>query len=39
LSGHIASFLIEQPNASNEQIIDWLRENARYRGPERRVGR
>lgn len=38
LSGHIAGFLVEQPEASNEQVIDWLRENARYRGPERRVG-
>ncbi|WP_392890572.1 S8 family serine peptidase [Pseudomonas migulae] len=38
LSGHIAGFLVAQPDASNEQVIDWLRENARYRGPERRVG-
>ena len=37
LSGHIAGFLVAQPDASNEQVIDWLRENARYRGPERRV--
>ena len=38
LSGHIAGFLVSQPEASNEQIIDWLRKNARYRGPERRFG-
>ena len=38
LSGHIASFLVEQPAASNEQVIQWLRENAHYRGPERRFG-
>lgn len=38
LSGHIAGFLAEQPGASNEQVIQWLREHARYRGPERRFG-
>lgn len=38
LSGHIASFLVEQPRASNEQVVHWLQENARYRGPERRTG-
>ncbi|PAU52511.1 S8 family serine peptidase [Pseudomonas sp. PICF141] len=38
LSGHIASFLVENPEASNEQVVEWLRENARYRGPERRSG-
>lgn len=38
LSGHIAAFLVEQPDASNGQVIDWLRQNARYRGPERRLG-
>ncbi|MNG00665.1 Subtilisin [compost metagenome] len=38
LSGHIAGFLAEQPDASNEQVIEWLREHARYRGPERRFG-
>ncbi|SFN94099.1 hypothetical protein SAMN03159304_01447 [Pseudomonas sp. NFACC24-1] len=38
LSGHIASFLIENPEASNEQIVEWLQKNARYHGPERRVG-
>nr|WP_219059837.1 S8 family serine peptidase [Pseudomonas sp. UMAB-08] len=38
LSGHIAAYLAEQPNASNSEIIDWLRAHARYRGPERRVG-
>jgi subtilisin family serine protease len=38
LSGHIAAFLVEQPGASNGQVIDWLRQNARYHGPERRLG-
>lgn len=38
LSGHIAGFLVAQPEASNEQVSDWLRKNARYHGPERRVG-
>ncbi|KPU59930.1 putative subtilisin [Pseudomonas fluorescens] len=38
LSGHIAGFLAEQPGASNAQVIQWLREHARYRGPERRFG-
>ncbi|KAB0489332.1 subtilisin-like serine protease QhpE [Pseudomonas vancouverensis] len=38
LSGHIAGFLLEQPDASNAQILDWLCEHARYRGPERRLG-
>ena len=38
LSGHIAGFLVEQPGASNEQVLEWLREHARYRGPERRFG-
>jgi hypothetical protein len=38
LSGHIAGFLVAHPEASNEQVILWLRENARYRGPERRFG-
>jgi len=38
LSGHIAAFLLEHPEASNQQIIDRLRDNARYRGPERRSG-
>lgn len=38
LSGHIASFLVEQPQASNAQVVHWLQENARYRGPERRSG-
>jgi hypothetical protein len=38
LSGHIAAFLVENPDASNEQVIDYLRHNARYRGPERRIG-
>lgn len=38
LSGHIASFLIENPEASNEHVVEWLQKNARYHGPERRVG-
>ncbi|MGE8067683.1 subtilisin-like serine protease QhpE [Pseudomonas sp. NPDC089569] len=38
LSGHIAALLALQPEVSNVQIIDWLRQNARYRGPERRFG-
>lgn len=37
LSGHIAQYLAEHHQASNPQIIQWLRENARYRGPERRI--
>lgn len=37
LSGHIAHYLTEHHEASNPQIIEWLRENARYRGPERRI--
>jgi hypothetical protein len=28
LSGHIAGFLIAQPDANNDQVIGWLRENA-----------
>jgi len=38
LSGHIAGFLAAQPDASNAQVIDWLQQNAAYRGPERRLG-
>jgi len=38
LSGHIAGFLAEQPDASNAQVIEWLRQHAHYRGPERRFG-
>ena len=38
LSGHIAGLLVSRPDASNEQVLQWLRENARYRGPERRLG-
>jgi hypothetical protein len=38
LSGHIAAFLVEHPGASNEQIVQCLRDNAHYRGPERRRG-
>ena len=38
LSGHIARFLVEQPQASNAQVIHWLQQNARYHGPERRSG-
>ncbi|KAE9648699.1 peptidase S8 and S53 subtilisin kexin sedolisin [Pseudomonas sp. PB103] len=37
LSGHIAGFLLEHPQASNFEIVEWLRLNARYRGPERRL--
>ncbi|MNL61252.1 hypothetical protein D3C87_1851580 [compost metagenome] len=39
LSGHIAGFLVAHPEASNPQVIEWLQEHARYRGPERRFGR
>ncbi|WP_434606176.1 S8 family serine peptidase [Pseudomonas sp. D2-30] len=38
LSGHIASFLVENPEASDAQIVEWLQRNACYHGPERRVG-
>lgn len=38
LSGYVASFLVEQPQASNAQVLHWLQQNARYRGPERRSG-
>ncbi|MBA1376299.1 subtilisin-like serine protease QhpE [Pseudomonas brassicacearum] len=38
LSGHIASFLVENPEASNEHVVEWLQKNACYQGPERRVG-
>jgi hypothetical protein len=38
LSGHIAGYLAQQPQASNQQIVQWLQDNARYRGPERRGG-
>jgi Subtilase family len=37
LTGHIANFLAGHLDASNPQILEWLRDNARYRGPERRV--
>ncbi|MCX2899961.1 S8 family serine peptidase [Pseudomonas mandelii] len=36
LSGHIAGYLQQQPQASNRQVVQWLQDNARYRGPERR---
>jgi len=36
LTGHIAHYLGEHAEASNRQIVEWLRDNARYRGPERR---
>jgi hypothetical protein len=36
LSGHIAGFLEKHPAASNQDVIEWLRQNARYHGPERR---
>jgi hypothetical protein len=35
-SGHIAGYLLEHPQASNAEVIDWLKQYARYRGPERR---
>lgn len=38
LSGHIASFLVDHPQANNAQVLHWLQENAHYRGPERRSG-
>ncbi|MFL6534068.1 MAG: S8 family serine peptidase [Pseudomonas sp.] len=38
LSGHIASFLVENPEASNQYVVEWLQKNAHYHGPERRVG-
>lgn len=38
LSGHIAAFLVARPDATNPQVIEWLRDHARYRGPERRLG-
>lgn len=38
LSGHIAGFLVANPEATNERVVEWLREHARYRGPERRIG-
>ncbi|NYH10810.1 subtilisin-like serine protease QhpE [Pseudomonas moraviensis] len=38
LSGHIAGYLLEHPQASNAEVIDWLKRHARYRGPERRFG-
>ncbi|MBV4457527.1 peptidase S8 and S53 subtilisin kexin sedolisin [Pseudomonas sp. COR58] len=38
LSGHIGAFLSAHPEASNGQVLDWLRANACYRGPERRLG-
>ncbi|AXI62571.1 peptidase S8 and S53 subtilisin kexin sedolisin [Pseudomonas kribbensis] len=38
LSGHIAGYLLEHPQASNAEVIDWLKQHARYRDPERRFG-
>lgn len=38
LSGHIAGLLLAQPGASNAEVVEWLKHNARYRGPERRLG-
>ncbi|WP_085700531.1 S8 family serine peptidase [Pseudomonas sp. B26(2017)] len=38
LSGHIAGYLLEHPQASNAEVIDWLKRHAGYRGPERRFG-
>ena len=36
LSGHIAGYLLEHPQASNVEVIDWLKQHAGYRGPDRR---
>lgn len=36
LSGHIAGYLAEHDGVSNLQVVEWLRDNAHYRGPERR---
>ena len=38
LSGHLASQLLAQPQATNAQLLEWLKTNAHYHGPERRVG-
>lgn len=38
LSGHIAGYLLEHPQASNAEVIDWLKRHAGYRGAERRFG-
>jgi hypothetical protein len=38
LSGHVAGFLLANPQANNLQVIEWLQQHARYRGPERRLG-
>jgi len=38
LSGHIAGYLLTHPQASNAEVIDWLKRHALYRGPERRFG-
>ncbi|MCK1793124.1 subtilisin-like serine protease QhpE [Pseudomonas violetae] len=38
LSGHIAGYLARQPQANNQQVVQWLQDHARYRGPERRSG-
>ena len=37
LSGHLASQLLAQPQATNAQLLEWLKTNAHYHGPERRV--
>lgn len=37
LTGHIAHFLGEHPHASHQDVRQWLRDNAHYRGRERRV--
>ncbi|CAK9891273.1 MULTISPECIES: subtilisin-like serine protease QhpE [Pseudomonas] len=36
LTGHIAGYLQRQPTANNQQLLDWLHEQASYRGSERR---
>ncbi|WP_256830879.1 S8 family serine peptidase [Pseudomonas sp. Pse1] len=37
LTGHIARFLGTRRDASNGEIIQWLQDNAHYRGRERRT--
>lgn len=37
LTGHLAAFLQQHPDASNQGIRDWLHEQAHYHGPERRL--
>ncbi|WP_166363952.1 subtilisin-like serine protease QhpE [Pseudomonas akapageensis] len=37
LSGHIAALLLQNPHASDPEVLAWLREHASFRGPERRT--